>query len=104
MVPENPTKPGDNTYTYEFKGWTPEVEETVTKDAEYTANYEATKIEYTLIFYNDDGTTEVARIEDYNYGDDIRFPSTPTKEPTEEINYVFDTWKTAGAEQITKQK
>ena len=39
-VPENPEKAADETGIYNFIGWTPEVEEIVTKDAEYTATYE----------------------------------------------------------------
>ena len=39
-IPENPEKAADETGLYSFVGWTPEVEEIVTKDAEYTATYE----------------------------------------------------------------
>ena len=31
----------DNTYTYEFTGWTPNIEENVTRNIEYVATYEA---------------------------------------------------------------
>ena len=100
-IPENPVKEATVEYVYTFSGWTPEVEETVTKSAEYTATYEQQNIKYTFIFYNDDGVTEVARIEDYIWGDNIKLPTSPTKEPTEEINYVFSEWKNLGTEEIS---
>ena len=40
QIPENPEKPGNETCIYKFIGWTPEVEEIVTKDAEYIAQYQ----------------------------------------------------------------
>ena len=102
QIPENPVKESTVEYAYTFVGWTPEVEETVTQSAEYTATYEEQAIEYNFIFYNDDGVTEVARIENYRWGDNIKLPTAPTKEPTEEINYVFSEWKNLGVEEVSK--
>ena len=46
---ETPTKEADDWYSYEFKGWTPEITE-ATGDATYTATYIATPIEYIAKF------------------------------------------------------
>ncbi|MGN1297247.1 MAG: leucine-rich repeat protein [Clostridia bacterium] len=101
-IPEDPVKESTVEYAYTFLGWTPEIEETVTKSAEYIATYEEQNIKYTFIFYNDDGVTEVARIEDYIWGDNLKLPASPTKEPTEEINYVFSEWKNLGMEDVSE--
>lgn len=42
-VPNNPTKTADGTYSYAFVGWSPNVS-TVTGDAIYVANFEATPL------------------------------------------------------------
>ena len=44
IVPNAPTKTGDGTYTYKFKGWSPALSDTVTADAVYTAEFESTLI------------------------------------------------------------
>ena len=48
VVPTNPGNYEDNTYTYAFSGWTPEVANTVTENLEYTAEYTPTYKEYTV--------------------------------------------------------
>ena len=44
VVPETPSKPADNTYTYEFAGWDKEVIECA-GDATYTATYHSVPVE-----------------------------------------------------------
>ena len=100
-VPEEPKKPSTAVYAYTFTGWDKEIVTQVEEDAEYTAQYEEEYINYTIIFYNDDGT-EVLRIENYHYGDDITLPRAPSKEPTEEIQYNFIGWKSLGIEKKTE--
>ncbi|MBQ8043038.1 MAG: InlB B-repeat-containing protein, partial [Clostridia bacterium] len=101
IKPQDPVKESTIEYAYTFTGWIPEVSETVTKNAEYTAIFEEQEIKYSIIFYNYDGITEVSRIEDYTWGDSFVFPESPTKEPTEEIYYVFTAWNNLGVEEIT---
>ena len=100
-LPEEPVKESTIEYVYTFAGWTPKVAETVTGNAEYTATYTEEKVKYSIIFYNDDGVTEVSKIEDYTWGDSFVFPAAPTKAPTEEIYYVFTAWNNLGVEEIT---
>ena len=49
---DEPTRAG-----YTFTGWDPEVDETVTEDVTYTAQWEANKYSYTVKYYKDDATT-----------------------------------------------
>ena len=53
---ETPTKEADDWYSYEFKGWTPEITE-VTGNATYTAVYNSTLIEYIARFVDENGET-----------------------------------------------
>ena len=91
----NPTKEADSEYTYAFNGWTPAVA-TVTTDATYTAAYSQTKVQYTLTWNFDGGTTATA---EGNYthglidwGTAITAPANPTKD-----GYTFNGWNTTPA-------
>ena len=89
VVPNNPTKAADNTYVYLFKAWDKEVVN-CKGDAVYTATYNQTYIDYTVIFKNYDGT--VLSEETYHYGDAVVEPTAPTKTSNETYTYTFNGW------------
>ncbi|MBO4453190.1 MAG: InlB B-repeat-containing protein, partial [Clostridia bacterium] len=95
-VPEDPSKPADETYTYSFAGWDPEVAENCAGDAEYTATYNATYIEYTVAFYDEDGSPISSAT--YHYGDPINVPEDPSKPEDDQYTYVFTGWDPAVSE------
>lgn len=84
-VPGDPTKAADNTYTYAFTGWNQEII-TCAGDATYTATYQETYIEYTVIFQYENGT--VIKQYTLHYGDAVTTPEKPT--PPED--FVFVSW------------
>ena len=88
-APEAPTKAADNTYTYTFKAWDKTVVDCA-GDATYTATYDSTYIDYTIIFKNEDGT--VLSTNTYHYGDEITAPETPTKAADNTYTYTFKAW------------
>jgi len=88
-VPRNPTKASDNTYTYTFAGWDKTIVDCA-GDAIYTATYNSTYIDYTVIFKNEDGT--VLSTKTYHYGDDVAVPTTPTKVSDNTYTYTFKAW------------
>lgn len=85
VIPADPAKEADETYTYTFAGWNAEVSATAQADATYTAQFEQTYIEYTVTFKTWDG--EVISSEVYHYGDEVVVPDTPERE-----GYVFAGW------------
>lgn len=87
---ETPTRKGNMQYSYDFIGWSPELD-IVTGDATYTAVYEQVLTTYTIIFYDEDGVTVLDSVE-VEYG---KKPSTtviPTKEDDEQYTYTFAGW------------
>ena len=91
VLPDNPTKPADETYTYEFAGWSPEVT-TVKGNANYVAQYTPKFINYTVTFYDEDGSTVLSVKNDYHFGDKVVLPETPTKPSDDRFNYTFAGW------------
>ena len=89
VVPNNPTKPADNTYTYPFAGWDSEVVD-CDGNKTYTATYTPTYIEYTITFVNYDGV--VISSNTYHYGDTVVVPSTPSRPSDNVYDYVFASW------------
>lgn len=89
VVPNNPTKATDNTYTYAFAGWDKTVIDCA-GDATYTAIYTPTYINYTVVFKNWNGT--VLSTKSYHYGDKVIVPTTPTKTSNSTYTYSFAGW------------
>ena len=89
VIPANPAKAADETYTYKFAGWEKEVT-SVKGNTDYKAVYESSYIDYTVRFLNEDGSviTEAT----YHYGDDVAVPADPAKEADETYNYKFAGW------------
>jgi len=88
-VPSDPTRAADNTYTYTFKSWDKEVAKCA-GDATYTATYNSTYIDYTVIFKNEDGS--VVSSKTYHYGDTVNIPEAPTKAADNTYTYTFAGW------------
>lgn len=89
-----PTKESDNKNIYTFSGWSPAIS-SVTGDITYVAQFTTTANKHTVIFYDDDGVTELGRIV-VGHGETAIYPNAlPTKESTAEITYTFEKWVTA---------
>ena len=88
---ENPIKEGSAQYSYTFKGWSPEIT-SVTKDTEYTAEFEKTVNKYTVKWLNSDGSV-LEKDENVEYGTTPEYNgSTPIKANDEYFKYAFDGW------------
>ena len=88
---EKPARAADAEFTYEFKGWTPEISP-VTGDVTYTAEYKATKNLYTVTWVDEDGT-ELEKDEGVPYGEMPKYDGEkPSKAATAEFTYEFDDW------------
>lgn len=89
---EDPTRENDDTYSYTFTGWTPNIEP-VSKDITYTATYSSSELPhyYEVRFLNYDYSvlyeTYVLEGEDAVYSGE-----TPTREEDDEFSYEFDGW------------
>lgn len=90
IAPAAPSKPEDDTYTYEFAGWTPTVS-AVTESVTYTAAFTPIYKEYTIKFVNYDGS-EISS-SSLHWGDAVEKPAaTPTKPADAENTYTFSGW------------
>lgn len=89
-----PTKESDNENIYTFSGWSPAIS-SVTGDITYIAQFTTTANKHTVVFYDDDGVTELGRVV-VGHGETAIYPNAlPTKESTAEITYTFEKWVTA---------
>ncbi len=91
-VPTKPIKAADKTYTYTFKDWDKEVV-AVESDTTYTAQYDATYIDYTIRFVLGNGEADIVKT--YHYGNKIEAPADPSKTATAEYTYTFAGWDKA---------
>jgi len=89
VIPETPTKPSDERYSYTFTGWGKEVSEVCRGNATYIAEYNKTPIEYTVTFMDDDGS--ILLEDTYEFGENVIPPSVSNKEDTDNI-YIFKGW------------
>lgn len=88
---EMPTKVDSAQWHYDFDGWSPEIIP-VTGEAVYTATYLETLREYTVTWYNHDGTVLET---DYNvpYGTIASYDGeSPTKQGDAQWSYVWVGW------------
>lgn len=89
---EKPVRSNTAQFSYEFIGWSPEVDK-VEKEITYTAQYKETVNEYVITFIDEDGTELSQKL--YPYGtkaEDIIRPNEPTKEATKQYTYSFAGW------------
>ena len=85
-----PEKSPTAQYTYTFTGWNAEIV-AVTGEAIYTATYESTVNEYTILFKNDDGS--LLQSSEVPYGTlPVYSGATPGKPATAQYSYSFSGW------------
>jgi len=89
--PADPTKEDDETYTYEFDGWSVDFSN-VTGNLSVYATYEATAIQtYTVSFYANGVLISTQTVQE---GEAATAPANPTKAATAQYTYTFDHWDT----------
>ena len=87
---DTPKKDSDEQYSYEFKGWTPEIEK-VTGNQTYTAVFEPSVRSYTVTWQDYDGTE--LKTDKVKYGETPVYDGeTPKRESTDEYTYTFTGW------------
>jgi uncharacterized repeat protein (TIGR02543 family) len=96
---DTPTKDGDAQYSYEFKGWTPEIT-SVTGDVTYTAEFTQKVNTYKVTWKSFEGT--VYETDEVEYGGTpVYTGQTPTKANDEYFSYTFAGWKPSVDESTT---
>lgn len=94
VVPENPTKEADETFTYEFSGWDKIVSEVCEDSVVYTATYRRTYNYYKATWLDEDGNP-IGTPQNYIYNERINPPIAPnSNKPAEDENHewAFDSW------------
>ena len=90
---EVPTKASEGGIEYVFSGWEPAVS-TLTGHITYMAQFTNSSGMKVVIFYDDDGITELGRVV-VESGEDVFYPnSSPTKEGDGQVAYLFEKWVT----------
>ena len=93
QLPTPPTKLATAQYTYTFKEWEGYTEGMiVTEDVTFKAVYDAVLNQYTYIFYDEDGTTEIKKLT-ADYGTVIELPQKPEKPADDKYTYEFRNWE-----------
>ena len=89
-----PTKAPIGDYHYTFEGWTPALSP-VTENVIYTAKFTASADLVTVIFYDDNGVTELARAV-IKRGESATYPyPSPVKVPNAQYTFTFEKWVTS---------
>lgn len=89
---ETPTKPNDETYSYDFSGWTPNIETTsIYADTEFTAYFTSTKL-LVVNWVNYDGT--ILQTDKVKSGETVSYiGETPTRpNDVQYKNYLLTGW------------
>ena len=86
--PIDPEKEGTEQYLYKFVGWDNE-SKVVTGDLVFNAIFKEILRKYTYMFIVDG---EVIKEETVDYGTEISYPSDPTKESVDGVEYKFVGW------------
>jgi len=88
---ETPVKPNTDQYTYTFNGWDPAVAD-VTGIATYTAQFSSSVNQYTVTFYDEDGTT-ILQQSKWDYDATPAYQKeNPTKAGDAQYSYTFAGW------------
>ncbi len=88
-IPEDPVKPEDMKYRYNFNGWNKDVTVCMS-DVEYVAVYNSEFINCTVKFMDYDGTCISEQT--CRYGDDVTIPAAPVRKADEKYTYTFAGW------------
>lgn len=89
VAPENPERASDDTFCYVFAGWDKEIAP-CTADVDYTAEFTAAYIDYTVVFKDHDGS--VISTNTYHYGDEVTVPDDPVRADDDKYTYTFTGW------------
>lgn len=92
-LPENPVKEKDETYTYSFLAWSPDVEEICHGDAAYTALYNKSYRYYPVTWFNDDKTEK--KTSRYIFGErynPLWTPDSENQNAPDGYTLVIDKW------------
>ena len=92
IPPENPVKQDTAKFTYTFACWD-KTFDNIINDLEIYATYTSVINEYSVKFYNENGT--LLKEESVAYGSSGTAPTNPTKATTVEFTYTFDGWDVA---------
>ena len=91
IAPEDPSKPSTDTIRYEFYGWSEDFSK-ITQDINVYAIFEEYPNRFTVTFLNGDGS--VFYIDYVSYGEKADPNGIPYKDPTNNIQYIFNRWDT----------
>lgn len=90
-IPPTPTREGNTQYRYEFKGWSPSLETTITENIDFKAEFNELTNAYTITFVNYNG--DILYESDFNYDVVPTYNGdTPEKPSDVENNYTFIGW------------